>query len=637
MSGQAKRRLAAIVAADVAGYSRLVGLDEERTLASLRACRAELIEPLLAQHVGRIANTAGDSYLLEFPSAVEALRFAIAAQAGMAERNRGVEQTHRIEFRVGINVGDVVSEGVDLLGNGVNVAARLEGLAAPGGIVLSRAARDQVRDQVEIKLEDLGEVQVKNIARPVRAFRVLPDHEIPTERAAAPPRHWLRYGAVAVLLLAVVTGIGALWWLELHRDPGGGDQTTLVSTKSDKPSIAVLPFDNISGDAEQDYLADGMTDDLITDLSKVSGLVVIARNSVFALKAENLGAQELARRLDVTHVLQGSVRRVGSRIRINAQLTDAKAGNLVWAERFDRQFDDIFAVQSEVATTIVSAMEVALTPDEKRRVNFRGTENLAAYDAFLRGESIRRFTKKRAYEAAVAEYERALQLDPNFALAKAALADTLFMRATTAGANTETQRSDLAEAQRLMESSIAGGEIPLAYVVRSKFLLKQKVDHARAEAAARKAVALDPNSSEALAALAEVLMYASRPAETLDLVRLAKRLDPIASYQYHLLEAQSLFMQKRYAESLERFIPLCEGRKNFYLQVACDIYVPALYAHLGETDTARELLRKWVCWGGGSCESVDGIETSVTLKYPFRNRADHEHLMDGIRKGWPAT
>lgn len=293
MTERSNRRLAAIVAADVAGYSRLVGLDEEGTLQSLHAHREELLDPLIAEHGGRIANTAGDSLLLEFPSAVDAVRCAVAVQAGMAGRNADVEETRRVEFRIGINVGDVIAQGDDLLGDGVNVAARLEGLADPGGICISRTARDQVRDRMEIALHDMGEVEVKNIARPVRVFRVVAGEKetaAPTAGPAAP-----------------------------------------TPPLPDKPSIAVLPFENMSGDPDQEYFADGMTEDLITDISKLSGLLVIGRNSSFVYKGKSVVLRQVGRELGVRYVLEGSVRKAGNRVRINAQLIDAESGHHVWA------------------------------------------------------------------------------------------------------------------------------------------------------------------------------------------------------------------------------------------------------------------------------------------------------------------
>ena len=315
------RRLAAIVAADVAGYSRMTACDEEGTIAALRSHRTELIDPTIAGYGGRIANTAGDSILVEFPSVVEAVRCCVDIQHGLAERNAGIPQETRIMFRIGVNLGDIVEQDGDLLGDGVNVAARLEGLSEPGGICLSRAARDQVRDRLEIGLEEIGEVEVRNIPRPIRVWRWR------SEKARAEPD--------AVL------------------------PTPLQ--QPDKPSIAVLPFVNMSGDPEQEYFADGIAEDLTTSLSKLPQLFVIARNSSFTYKGKTRKAQEIAEELGVRYVVEGSVRKAGNRVRISAQLIDCTSGGQLWADRFDRELTDIFAIQDEVTQEIVTAMALELS------------------------------------------------------------------------------------------------------------------------------------------------------------------------------------------------------------------------------------------------------------------------------------
>ena len=341
-----ERRLAAIFTADVAGYSRLVGADEEGTLARLRAHRRELIDPKITEHQGRIVKTTGDGVLAEFASPVKAVSCAVEVQHGMPDRNAGVPREQRIEFRIGINLGDVIVEEGDIYGDGVNVAARLESIAEPGAVYLSRAVRDFVRDQPELVLEDLGERALKNIAKPVQVFRIgAPVRAAGMPQVAAPP---------------------------------------LVP---DKPSIAVLPFTNMSGDAEQEYFSDGMTEDLITDLSKVSSLFVIARNSSFAYKAKSVKVQDIGRDLGVRFVLEGGIRKAGNRVRITAQLIDATSGGHLWADRFDRDLTDIFATQDEVVEKIVRALAVKLTHGEERRLGRRGTSNVEAYETWLRART----------------------------------------------------------------------------------------------------------------------------------------------------------------------------------------------------------------------------------------------------------
>ena len=373
------RRLAAILAADVVGYSRLMGADEAGTLARLRAHRKELIEPSIAACGGRTIKLMGDGALVEFASVVDAVQCAVDIQAGMAGRNAEVPEVRRIAFRIGINFGDVIIEDDDLYGDGVNIAARLEGLAAPGGICISGKVHDEILGKLELGFEDQGEQPVKNIARPVRVYRV-------------------------------VAGSAAA---------ADGRQASLPSAPlslPDKPSIVVLALQNMSADPEQDYFADGIAEDIITDLSKVSGLLVIARNSAFAYKGRAADLRQVCRELGVRHALEGSVRKAGNRVRITTQLIDGTTGGHVWAERYDRELTDIFDVQDEVTREIVAALKVRLTPDERRRVASRGTDDIEAYDWYLRGrELVIRHTRDQVAEGRPL-LERAIALDPGFAL-----------------------------------------------------------------------------------------------------------------------------------------------------------------------------------------------------------------------------
>ncbi|MDP6874734.1 MAG: FlgO family outer membrane protein [Alphaproteobacteria bacterium] len=359
-----ERRLAAIVAIDVAGYSRLMGGDEAGTLARLKDHR-DATMPIGERHGGRVVGTAGDGELWEFPSVIEAVASAIEVQAVMAARNSDIPDDEKMLFRIGINLGDVLVEGEDIYGDGVNVAARIEALAEPGGICLARAARDQVRDRMEIALEDLGEVEVKNIARPVRVFRVRSEGEdAPAQQAARP---WLRYAAVAIIIVAVIAGGTGWWWLQ-QPDFEPADQTKLAYALPKKPSIAVLPFDNLSGDPKQDYLGDGLTENIIAVLSATSPeLLVIARNSTFTFKGKPTKVQEVAEKLGVRYVLEGSVQKDGNKVRITAQLVDAIDGKHLWSEVYDRKLDNLFAIQDEIASRIMVEMHVKLTYGETTR------------------------------------------------------------------------------------------------------------------------------------------------------------------------------------------------------------------------------------------------------------------------------
>jgi adenylate cyclase len=344
------RKLAAILAADVAGYSRLAGADEDRTLARLRALRSDLVDPTIAVHKGRVVKRTGDGIIIEFRSVVDAVRCAIEVQNGMVERNAGLPPERRIEFRVGVHLGDVVEESDgDLMGDGVNIAARLEGIADPGGICLSEDAYRQVRSRLDLAISDLGETTLKNITEPVRVYA-------------------LQVGVGASAQSTLVAPAG----LSTQRSP------------PEKPSVAVLPFQNMSGDAEQDYFADGMVEDIITGLARIKWLFVIARNSSFAYKGKSVDVKQAGRELGVRYVLEGSVRRMANRVRVTGQLVEAETGRHIWADRYDRTLDDVFALQDELTMSVVAAIEPSLRQAEIERVKRKRPENLDAYDLVLR-------------------------------------------------------------------------------------------------------------------------------------------------------------------------------------------------------------------------------------------------------------
>ena len=373
-----ERRLAAILAADVAGYSRLMGVDEEGTLAALKACRRELIDPKMAEHRGRIVKTTGDGALVEFASAVDAVRCAMEIQRAMAERNALIPEDHRIEFRIGINVGDIIIDDGDIYGDGVNIAARIETLAAPGAICISDNAYQQIKGKLTLDLNDMGERHLKNIAQPVRVHSIRNDNATSRQMKLTPP---------------------------------------------DKPSIAVLPFTNMSGDPEQEYFSDGISEDIITDLSKIAGLMVISRNSCFTYKGRAVDTRTVGRDLGVRSVLEGSVRRAGNRLRITAQLIDAATGGHLWAERYDRDLTDLFAVQDDVTRRIVKALKVTLSAAEKARLADSEACNIEAYDYFLRGREflVGEIKNREKFEEARNFLMQAIERDPSHSQSYAGL------------------------------------------------------------------------------------------------------------------------------------------------------------------------------------------------------------------------
>ena len=480
-----ERKLSAILAADVAGYSRLMGVDEEGTLARLKAHRRELIDPKIKEHRGRIVNTTGDGILIEFPSVFEAVRCAVEVQQGMVARNDDVPEPKRITFRMGINLGDIIIDGDDIHGDGVNVAARLEGLAEPNGICVSRVVRDQVRDKVPFGFEDMGEQQVKNIARPVRVFRI-----------AAP---------VIVQPTALAKPALAL---------------------PDKPSIAVLPFQNLSGDPEQEYFADGMVEDIITALSRMRWLFVIARNSSFAYKGRDVDVKQVARELGVRYVLEGSVRKAASRVRIAGQLIDGSTGTHLWADRFEGALEDIFDLQDQMTASVVGAIAPRLERAEIERAKRKPTESMDAYDYYLRGmASFYRRTREGTSEA-LRMFSRAIELDPDFALAYGMAAWCYGLRKLYGWMTDRAQ--EIAEtamlARRAMAlgtedaAALAAGGVALAYVVG---------DLDDGAAFIDRALALTPNLAAAWSYSGWARLWLGEPDTAIEHLARAMRLSPI--------------------------------------------------------------------------------------------------------------
>ena len=565
-----------------------MGANETGTHAALIGHRSDAIEPKIAAHDGRIVKTTGDGILAEFGSVVAAVQCAVDIQRLMAQRNSGVAAERRIEFRIGINVGDVIVEDDDIYGDGVNVAARLEGLAKPGGICISRGARDQIRDKLDLALEDLGEQEVKNIARPVRVFRVDLGHE------EAPA----------------------------HVEPAAAERAAAPSLSlPDRPSVAVLPFDNMSGDPEQEYFVDGMTEDIITDLSKISGLFVIARNSVFAYKGKPTDIQEVSRKLGVRFVLEGSVRKAGDRVRINAQLVDGATGGHLWAERYDRKLEDIFAVQDEVAQHIIEALRVRLTQDERTRLERKGTDNLEAYDLYLRGRDLfRRFAREDNAQAR-AMYERATALDPNFAAAWAGVAATHGLDAINQWSDAPQASSELSISLAHKSAALDDAEPKAHHLLAMSHLWGRDFDQALVEA--ERAIALDPNSSEGYLAQGQVLDYAGRHAEVIEQFDRAIRLDPEDPDMVLHLTAHAHFMLGRYEEAVALL------RRRIARNPATDasrVLLAAAYGHLGSLDDAR------TAWREALRVNPDYSFEHRRKILPYKDPAQFERIVEGLAK-----
>ena len=584
---QVERRLAAIVAADIVGYSRLVESDENGTLDAIKTLRREIIDPLLAEHHGRIVKLMGDGAIAEFGSVVDAATFAITMQKDVAAYQAQIPPDRRIVFRIGINLGDVVVEDGDLLGDGVNVAARLEQLCEPGGILISGTAYDQLHGKLELALEFTGEQHVKNIARLVRTYRIRLDGQ----RAGWRPKpRWLRQWHVPTVAALAALAVGSLiWWQPWEPQAESAMVERAALPLPDKPSIAVLPFDSFGSDAEQAYFADGISEDLITDLSKLSGIFVIARNSSWIYKGKPIKVQKVSAELGVRYVLEGSVRRQGDQVRINAQLIDAQGGHHLWAERYDGAIGDMFPFQDKVIGQIVAALAMELTGEEQARVAQAETKDPRAYDALLQGwEHLRRETELDTLKA-IALFEKAVELDPGYHRAYAALATGHWRVAVSSwsAANVGMQRAfermnvNLAKAMEVANAP--------AFALSAEVLARQGRND-EALAAIKRALELAPNDPDNHISQARILNAVGRATEAEQDVRWAMRLNPQSPPGYLRVLALSLFHQERYDEAvntLHRLISLPSPLAEDYATLV------SAYGHVGQRDGISAAIEKY--------------------------------------------
>jgi adenylate cyclase len=612
-----ERKLAAILSADVEGYSRLMGDDEVATVRTITEYR-EAIASSVAGHRGRVVDAPGDNVLAEFSSVVDAVESAVEIQREIRSRNAALPITRRMQFRMGINLGDVIVEGPRLYGDGVNIAARLEGLAEGGGVCLSGTAYDQVEGKLPLGYDFIGEHSVKNIARPVRVYRlrfepgVSPGLSGRTRRADQRPVIRI-IGAVAVLVLLGVGGWAGWQWL---RTP-----VPAALTLPDQPSVAVLPFSNLSQDPAQEYFSDGVTEDLITGLSKVSGLFVIARNSAFTYKGKPVKVGDVGRDLGVRYVLEGSVQRAGSRVRITAQLVDATTGYHIWAERYDREVRDVFALQDEVTQQIIRALAVKLTAAEQGQLGRAPTGNADAYDLVLRGQEERRRTTREANVEARRLLVKAMDLDPQYAraymeLSWAHLQSWQFGWSTDPG-SLERAR-ELAERAIALDDTLVAGHSLLGQI----YLWKK--DHDRAIAEAERAVALAPNNADAYETLAEVLGWAGRPEDSIRFIRQAMRLNPHYPFFYLWTLGHSSYLSRRNADAIDAFNRLKQQNPNF---IAAHAYLAVLLAEMGREKQARD------AWAKASQLSPGVSLARMSERLPYRRRpADLDRFLTAANK-----
>jgi adenylate cyclase len=574
------RRLAAILAADVVGYSRLMEADEAGTARMVREHRTAA-DQLVAEHRGRIVKTTGDGILIEFPSVVGAVQCAVALQKLMAERNAGIPSERRMDWRVGIHLGDILIDGDDIIGDGVNLAARLESIAEPGGICISEDAFRQVRGKIQAEFRDAGEQVLKNIGRPVRIYR-----------------------AAAVSPVAAATGL----------------------LLPDKPSIAVLPFTNMSNDPEQEFFADGIAEDVITALSRYPSLFVIARNSSSTYKGRAVDVKQIGRELGVRYVLEGSLRKSGDRIRVTAQLVEAETGKHVWAQRYDRDLADIFVVQDEITEAVTIAIAPAIADAEQQRAMRKPPESLDSWAAYQRG--LWHVSKATSDDIALAEkfFQQAIDLDPHFCAACAALAMVHGQQADDF--QTRSLPDTLGSLETLARRAVAldGADAEARSTLSNA--LWRRADYEGALAEAERALAISPNLAFAHHMLGATLIFSGRPKEGLASIERSIRLDPrhpraaVRSMQVAL----ALYLSREYSDAVEaakRAIRSYPDYPNSYRWLA------AALGQLGRTEEAKEALAKAIATVPAS------FEMYVSKGVPWMRPEDHAHMLGGLRRaGW---
>jgi TolB-like protein/class 3 adenylate cyclase len=568
------RRLAAILAADVAGYSRLMGADEEGTLERLKALRRELVDPKIAEHRGRIVKTTGDGLLVEFASVVDAVRCAVAVQQAMPERATGFGADSRIELRIGINLGDVIVEGDDLYGDGVNIAARIEALADAGGVFVSNTVHDQVRDRLPFVFEDLGEQQVKNITRPVRVYRV---RDAATKAPASPP-------------------------LPLP----------------DKPSIAVLPFANMSGDPEQEYFADGMVEEIITALSRVRWLFVIARNSSFTYKGQAIDVKQVGRELGVRYVLEGSVRKAGPQVRITSQLIDAVTGTHLWADRFDGLLEDVFELQDRVAVSVAGVIEPALQAAEARRSAGRPTNDLTAYDLYLRALPNFASVTKDGIREALDLLEQAITRDPLYApsLALAAMCAQQLHLGSWADSPDITRDQGVDYARRALRASV---DDPFVLASAAMALGYFGEDIEASLALMDRSLAANPGFAYGWFWSGVLRLIYGQPDTVIEHVERSLRLNPRDRHASPLAAIGAAYFFKRdFGLAVAKLQASIHERPGLPISYR---FLAACYAQMGRLADAREVV-----------ERLRAFTSVIVPPYlPFRNPEHCELLLSGLR------
>jgi adenylate cyclase len=617
-----KRKLAAILSADVEGYSLLMDDDEEATIRTLTAYRSAMTR-LIQQYRGRVVDTTGDNLLAEFASAVDAVNCAVEIQRELAERNAELPEERRMQFRIGVNVGDVVEKEDRIYGDGVNIAARVEGLAEAGGICISGRVYDHVENKLDLEFEFVGEQEVKNIAKPVRIYRVLSHPGAAAHRVIkakrAVSRTW-RKVLVATVAVVVVGAAVAVWHFYFRSSAVEVASVEKMAVPlPDNPSIAVLPFDNLSGDPEQEYFSDGITNDIITDLSKFRGLLIIASNTVFTYKGKQVKAKTVSQELGVRYVVQGSIQKADDKVRINAQLIDTATGHHLWAERYERNLKDIFALQGEIVQTIVATLAIKVDGAEIARAMRKDTTNLEAYDYVMRGWQYFSRRTRSANVKAKEMFRKAIDLDPDYGAAYMALGWAYFMDATLGWtefpAQSMQRAQDLAQKALSLEESNAGphGLLGTCYLYQGEYDL--------AISELQRTIELNPNDPYGYRSLGRGLLYVGLTDDAIEALETTLRLNPNTDAGSFFLLGLGYYLAGRYDDAIRT---LKQGLGRHYNHTDLRIALAASYGQAGRREDAA-----------GAAKMVLMLQPFFELDSygtAFRNPADRERILEGLRK-----
>ncbi len=622
-----KRKLSAILSSDVKEYSRLMSQDELGTIRTLTAYK-ETMSAIIEQYKGRVVDSQGDNLLAEFVSVVDAVNAAVEIQRELAERNSELPHGRRMEFRIGINLGDVVEEDDRIYGDGVNIAARMESLAEGGGVCISGTVYDQVKSKLGLEYEYLGEQSVKNIAQPVRVYQVLPFPGAAAHRdleaKSSAPKKWRNFALAIAAVLIIVAGAALIlqYYMRTETPPeeAFSEKKPSIALPS-QPSIAVLPFVNISDDPKQDYFSDGLTEDIITGLSKIPRLFVIARNSVFTYKGKSVNIRQVGRELGVQYVLEGSVRKAGNRVRITAQLVNAETGGHLWAESYDRELKDIFALQDEITEMILISLEVRLTEGEQARIWRKGTANRKAYEITLKALESYRLMTKDGNEHARQLYQQAAALDPQYPVPVVGMSYTYWTDViygwSKSPSKSIAKSVELAQTALALDESLADTHVLLGNI----YLMKKQFEPAMK--ALENAVALNPNGADVNALLGLMLRYLGRSEEAVERLEKAIRLNPIppAWYLYNLGDAYRL--AQRYEDAVKSFKKAIQQNPDYLLAW---IYLSATYGQMGREQEARAAADKVLQL------SRKFLVKPYAKRLPYRNQDDINNLIVALHK-----